>query len=523
MRRFIQKYSDQISGVLSGFDRLRFRGTIRQMAYTRGMQSFLNHSKVLLKDFKEYVVGVTDRIRQATIELTQSVGRRVVYLDSSRISKEEEARQIAQRDGIREGLICVLSAVEPCFSYEVHRHSQRRLLELQGRTQKCLHYYFYLQHPEFGFMHLRLQTWFPLTIHIAINGREWLSRQLETAGIGYRRIDNCFTAVQDPIRAQALLSQQLKTRWPQVFDRLVEEYHPMHGRLFGSNPAVKYYWSLEQSEWATDVMFHSADVLSQLYPQWLRYGAYDLSATDVMRFLGRKIPAHGGVHGGFQGEVVSDLGRRADHLRVKHRQNKNWIKMYDKQQSVLRIETTINDVRDFQVFRRASDDQQSPCKWRPMRKSVVDIPRRAQVSQKANERYLDHLSQVKATENLGDLTKKLCQPTELEGKRVRALQPWSVQDEKLLSAVNRAEFVLNGFRNRDIRVLLYDTNEASTAEQRRQSAKTSRQLRLLRAHGLILKVAKTHRYQLTQQGRTVLTALQVARQANPTKLVELAI
>jgi hypothetical protein len=522
MKRFIQKHADQISGVLSGFDRLRFRGTIRLMAYTKGMQAFLNHSKVLLKDFKNYVLWVTDQIRQASVELARTTGREVIYLSSSRISKEERAREIAHCDGVREGLICVLSAVEPCFSYEVHRHSKHRLLELQGRPQKCLHYYFYLQHPEFGFMHLRLQTWFPLTIHIAINGREWLSRQMDAAGLVYSRADNCFTAVQDPKRVQTLFDQQLRTRWSHAFDRLLHQYHPMHSQLFSENPAANYYWSLEQSEWATDIMFHSADTLSQLYPQWLRYGAYNLSATDVMRFLGRKIPGHGRVHGAFQGEVVSDLERRADHLRVKHRQNKNWIKMYDKRQSVLRVETTVNDVRDFRVFRRAGGDLHSPCKWRTLRKSVVDIRRRAHVSQKANERYLDRLAQVTITQNLGDLTKKLCQPTDLNGKRVRALQPWSAQDEQLLSAVNRAEFVLNGFRNRDLRPLLYGSQEVSTAEQRRQSAKVSRQLRLLRAHGLIFKVPKTHRYQLTKQGQTILTALQIARQASPAKLAELA-
>jgi hypothetical protein len=523
MKRFIQQHSSEIRGVLSGFDRLRFRGTIRWLAYTQGMQSFLNHTGVLLKNFKEYVLGVTDQVREATVQLVRDRGRKVYYLDSSRISKEEFARDIAQRDGIREGLICVLSAVEPCFSYEVHRDADRHRLELQGRTQKCLHYYFYLQHADFGMMHIRLQTWFPLTIHVAINGREWLARQLDTAGLGYRRVDNCFIDVQDPALTQRLFDQQLKTRWPDVFARLLSEYHPVHGQIFGNKPGTSYYWSLDQSEWATDVLFRSANALSHLYPQWLRHGAYDLSAVDVMRYLGRKTPARGGVHPAFKGEVVSDLGRRADHLRVKHRLNKNWIKMYDKQQSVLRVETTLNDVRDLKVFRRAEGNPQSPCIWRSMRKSVVDIPRRAHVSQKANERYLDGLAQVQATQTVGELTKPLCQPTQLGGKRVRALQPWSPADERLLTAVSRPELAMNGFRNRDLRGLLYGSQPTTKSEQRRQSAKVSRQLRLLRAHGVIQKVVKTHRYQLTTQGRTIVVALQAVRQASAAKLAELAV
>jgi hypothetical protein len=521
MKRFIQQHADQISGVLSGFDRMRFRGTLRWLAYTTGMRGFLNHIGVLLKDFKTYVQDATDQIREATQQVAQAHGKEIRWLDSSRISKEETAREIAQREGIREGLICIFSAVETCFSYEVHRDAQQHRLELKGRNQKCLHYYFYLQHPQFGFMHLRLQTWFPMNIHIAINGREWLARQLDAAGIGYRRCDNCFLEVENPQRAQQLLDQQLKTRWKPAFHKLLHDYHPAHADLFREHPQ-EYFWTLDQSELATDVMFRSKEALAALYPQLLRHAAYNFSSTEVLRFLGRKLPAHGGVHGCFKGDVVTDLAPRADHLRVKHRLNKNWIKMYDKAESVLRIETTLNDIHGFQSYRRIEGQKNGKRAWRPLRKGVADLKRRAEVSQKANQRYLDALSQVHVTQSLGELTKAICQPTELGGKRVRALQPWSEADAQLLAAVNRPEFTLNGFRNRDLRPILYGRAATSADETRRQSAKVSRQLRMLRAHGLITRVQHTHRYQLTNAGRTILTALQAARHANPDQLSKLA-
>lgn len=521
MKRFLERYAEQVQGALNGFDRMRFRGTLRWLAYTQGMREYMNYAKVLLKDFKEYVEGVTEQVRSSTVRLAEAAGQKVRYLSSSSISKEDRAREIASAEGVREGLICVFSAVEPCFSYEIHRNAQAHKLELRGRQQKCLHYYFYLQHPEFGFMYVRLQTWLPLTIFIGINGREWLSRQLDAAGLSYRRADNCFLEVSDLPQAQQLLDQQLKTDWRQSFTNLLRQYHPAHQQLFQESPAT-YYWSLEQSEWATDVMFRDEQSLARLYPQWLRHGAYDLTSADVLRFLDRKIAPGRPVPKNFHGTAETDLSRRADHLRVRHRVNDNSIKMYDKQGSVLRIETTLNNVRDLKVFRRAEGKPQSERKWRIMRKSVVDVKRRAEVSQRANERYLDNLAQVHAEESLGDLTKKLCQPTELGGKRVRALQPWSPQDEQLLTAVSRPEFIINGFRNRDLRPLLFADQEVTPEEQRRQSAKVSRQLRLLRAHGLILKVNKTHRYQLSTHGRTILSALQAARAANPAQLAKLA-
>lgn len=521
MKRFIQRHADQVSGVLSGFDRMRFRGTLRWLAYTNGMRGFLNHIGVLLKDFKTYVQSVTDQIRDATEQLAKAHGQRVRYLDSSRLSKEETAREIAQARGIREGLICIFSAVEPCFSYEVRRDSDKHWLELIGRNQKCLHYYFYLQDPLFGFMHVRMQTWFPLTIHVALNGRERLARQLDAAGIGYQRRDNCFLKLDDFQRAQQLCNQQLQTRWKSAFDKLLRQWHPMHARLFRGLP-LHYYWSVDQSEWATDVVFRRPETLAALYPHLLRHGAYDFSSAEVMRFLGRKVPRHGGVNGHFKGDVVSDVAPRADHLRIKHRLNKNWIKMYDKADQVLRVETTLNEVHGLQVFRRKEGQTAGQPTWQPLRKGVADLRRRAHVSHKANERYLDALAPVHATGSVGELTKDICRPTQLGGKRVRALQPWSAADAQLLAAVNRPEFTVNGFRNRDLRPIWFGAAEASPAAVRRQSAKVGRLLRLLRAHGLIMKVAHTHRYQLTASGRTILAALQAAHRANPEQLAKLA-
>jgi hypothetical protein len=369
-------------------------------------------------------------------------------------------------------------------------------------------------------MHLRLQTWLPLNIHVAINGREWLARQLDDADIGYRQRDNCFLDVDDLRRAQELCDQQLRIRWKAVFQELLAQFHPAHVEIFRGLP-VEYYWSLEQSEWATDVMFRSPRDLADLYPRLLRHAVGDFSSAELMRFLGRKIPAHGGVNGRFQGEVVSDVARRADRLRIKHRIDKNWIKMYDKQDSLLRVETTINKVQDMKVFRRPEGEATRPRAWLPLRKGIADIRRRARISQAANGRYLDALAEVHATQSLGDLTDDICRPTQWNGKRVRALRPWSPEDARLLEVVARPEFSVNGFRNRDLRPLLFAASDDSPEQGRRQSAKITRQLRMLRAHHLITKVPQTHRYQLTPRGRKTLAALQAARHANADQLAKL--
>src|SRR5207253_24641 len=129
-------------------------------------------------------------------------------------------------------------------------------------------------------------------------------------------------------------------------------------------------------------------------------------------------------------------------------------------------------------------------KWLPMRHGVADLHRRTQISQKSNERYLDSLAAIEETQPLGKLVERLSQPACWAGRRVRALNPLAAADAALLEAVGRGEFLINGFRNRDLRGLLYPA-AAEEAERKRQTTAVTRQLRLLRAHGLIQKVTGT--------------------------------
>jgi hypothetical protein len=329
--------------------------------------------------------------------------------------------------------------------------------------------------------------------------------------------------VADVERAQKLLDRQLRISWTSLLNRIASQANPALKTIFAQRSLdLDYYWSAEESEWASDIMFHSAADLNALYPRLIRHGMQTLGSADVMRFLGRKVPQHGGIHGNFEGEVVSDVKSRPEGMRIKHRLNRNSIKMYDKQGSVLRVETTINDARDIKVYRTKEGKSQGGKSWRRLRKGIADLHRRAQVSQAANERYLNSIAAVEDTTSLGDLASQLCQPVQMEGRRVRALNPFSLEDAKLLEAVNRGEFAINGFRNRDLRPLLFGSAEASKDEIRRQASSITRKLRLLRGHGLIRKVSKTHRYMLTDRGRSAIAALLVARQANIDKLAQLA-
>jgi hypothetical protein len=494
---------------------MRFRGTLRMLANLTGMIRFLYYRGILFKDFAAYAEQTTDRVRQEALAVVERAGRPVVHLDSPMINKEQMALKIAKRDQIDQGIIAALTATESCHSYDIRSDRANGLLELYARQRKCQHIYVYQIHPVFGFMYWRLQTWFPFSIHMGINGREWLARRMDALGMEYQRRDNCFAWVQDVKKAQRLLDRQVEFAWDDALTKMSRQINPALASIVGDYD-IPYYWSIDQSEWASDVMFKSRQDLRVLYPSLIHHGMQTLASPDVMRFLG-KLPASGRLSGNFAGHVKSDYRNHDEGVRIKHWVNQNSVKMYDKG-TALRVETTLNNMRDL----RAPRVVKGKVVYRPMRKGVADIKRRAQISQASNERYLDAMAAVSVPTPLKTLTGKLSRPINWKGKSVRGLNLLGDADAELCEAVGRGEFAINGFRNRDLQKLLFTTEPRDAAEQRRRSGQITRRLRMLRAHGLIKKVSHTHRYVVSEKGRQVIVALHAAREANVEKLAKAA-
>ena len=288
--------------------------------------------------------------------------------------------------------------------------------------------------------------------------------------------------------------------WPAALGDIAKRIHPTFAEVFGDYP-VEYYWTVYQSEWATDVVFRSSATLAQLYPRLVSAGISTFASPDVMRFLGKKL------HGNFAGEVISDCRRRREGIRVKHRMAANSIKRYDKHGVSLRVETTINDPSPFTIVRAAQGNPDGARSRRPMRRGISDLASRAHLSEASNDRYLQALASLDVQHRLQHLIDPVCCSTEWQGRRHRALRPWSPEDRLLLQTISGGEFAIHGLRNRDLLAALFPDALGAAAERARAAARVTRKLRLLRAHGIIRKVKSSHRYLLTEHGRVVVTAI----------------
>lgn len=522
MDTFLHRHADKITGHLTGLDRLVIRGRLREISFADGLEKCLTMESVLLKDFPQFAKAMTDELVEATeIQTQRLLGCRPEFLESPETNKEARALEIAKTKGITENLICVLKSVEPCRKFD-RRKNEKGHVELVNRSGKCAFFYHYAFHPEFGFMNVRLQTWVPFAIQVCLNGREWLARQMDKIGLGYRRDDNTFTWVEDVAIAQRLLDQQWRTSLADLLEELALYVFPQYPHLF-SRFNVHYEWTAYQSEVATDVMFRDAAELQRVYQPVVRQAVPVFGSADVIRFLGQsRVTTSGQIYERFRGEVTSDFKGRPEGIRVKHSVNGNSVKVYDKARLVLRTETTINNPYEFKVVRPKEGGKSKDLKRRYLRKSLEDLERRVEVSAKCNERYLNAITSLSSHQPLAELTKSIGQPVILAKTRARALNPHRIDDAALLRSVNRAEFVLNGFRNQDIRRLLYGDQENDPAQQHRHASNVSRRLRILRAHGLVQRIAGTHRYEITLVGRDILVGILAALEADTSKLVSAA-
>lgn len=514
MQLFLARHQPHVKGTLSGFDRLVFQGKIIALSYLSGLAAFLRQAGILMKDFGDYAEQWTEELKQQLYAQVDHWQRPRLYRATTKEQLPALALQIAERDHLTVGPVVLFSRLEACPSYEVRGNRATHRLELRAAPRRCLHFYLYVLDPDFGLIHLCLQSWLPFHLQVCVNGRAWLARRLDQLRLGYRQAGNCFLEVDDWPRAQQEFATLPGYPWATWLAGLVPLVHPAHPKLFAP-AAFSYYWTVIQSEWATDVTFADPAYLPRIYPALTRGAVLSFNSQRLLRFFGHRRPTT------FAGEVTTRYERRPEGLCVRHQVGANALKMYDKAPTVLRIESTLNAPTAFSVLRTTP---QAPTPHLvPLRKGVADLGRRCEVTQAANERYLDALATLDTDRPIGELVRPLCRPARLGRQRVRGLRPWHEGDRQLCAAVADGALLAYGFRHRELLTRLYPTAAAGTPTARRRAAgQVTRQLRLLRAHGLIKKVPHTHRYLVTARGRTLLTALTQAQQLTLKQITTLA-
>jgi hypothetical protein len=514
------KFSAFVNGVITGFDRIVFKGIVRPIMHSAGMQSYLMARKVLNKDFKDYAIRQSQAIIESAEKMAEELdGSKITYIRSVNTRKETLAHNRQQENGVTEGLIGVWSCVESCETFRSVYDVKQKYPALRKEHSKCKHLYFYFDDPVYGFMNVRLQTWLPYEIQIALNGREWLRRSLDAAGCKYIMSGNKFLHIDDYNLAQEFLDAQTKTCFSEVLQRFLLSVFPRIREILG--PGLSYYWTFWQSELAKDYIFKNSEALDALMDDFQLHALITGKGERILQYFGSPVKANGQPHPMTNPEILSRAKLWYNGLRVRHWQDGNSVKFYN-EHNVLRFEMTMNDPTRFKIHRHAENQCKSePKRFMPMRKGIADTAARAKVSKEIITRFTEHMAAVEEKTRFGELLSSISAPLIQKGKRVRALEPLG-KDREFIHAISDPAFDVSAITNKELQKMLAGTPWAKNMSGKRLSARISRHLLLLREHGLIKKLPKQRKYTLTDKGRKITAALDAALSASVNDLLKLS-
>jgi hypothetical protein len=399
MPSLLERHARNIRGTLCCWDRVIVHGTLPGFGHSAGMTSYLKTHRIRIFDYPRFAQPLRDQIRANAERLAEENGIKIQFLRKSNVRKEAVVEKLLAERGDEPGLVCILSAMEACQSYQPWHDKKTHETFLRPDRGKCLHYYFYLIDPKYGLCYLRVPTWCPFRLQFYFNGHNRLASALDKAGIDYELVDNAFVALADFDKAQKLADGLDARELHAVLDRYAGKCCPVIKQL-----GVRYRWSIMQIEYATDIVFRDRNALAPLYETISRTAIHAVKPEHVATFLGRRLT------GNFNAELGNDFNTRIRGTRIRHQMGPATIKMYDKFGRVLRIETTTNDVSFFKHHRNVEHrDGSTVFKLAPLKKSIYSLGDLRKLLAAANRRYLELISALEdptvGTKLLDQITK----------------------------------------------------------------------------------------------------------------------
>jgi len=379
MNPFVELHQDEISGVLSCFDRVVITGTLPDICHAKAMAGYLGARDIRLFDYPRWAEPLRDELRANAERLAGEAGLKIEFIRKLKaFRKEDRVQEILAERGDHPGLVHIFSAMEGCSSYRPWYDKGSGKTLFKPITGKCLHYYFYFVDEQFGLCYLRVPTWAPFRLQVYFNGHSWLARQLSQAGIAFEAADNAFLSIADPLEAQRLADSLDATTLHRHLDQWAQRFCPVL-RQFRNG----VHWSFMQVEYATDVVFRQQATFQPLYEAIVRTAVHIVKAEHVAGFLGHKLNAN------YQGEIGNDFSTRIQGTRIRHHMGPASIKLYDKAGLIARVECTANDVAFFKHHRHVEQRTgERVFKLAPLRKSIYSLHDLRRLLRAANDRYL---------------------------------------------------------------------------------------------------------------------------------------
>lgn len=462
---------------VEGIDRMYLNVYVPRLQTDVGIASFFRFhrghtfaSSVLMEPISRAFVGAIEKLaeKQGIPLVTFKKGER----------KEDVAAQYRAGFEGEEGVFLIGKAQEKArvFRTQKRRDPKTGLSYpwIVSSTAMVNQYYFYCLDREFGPFFLKFCSYFPYNAKLCLNGHEYVKQQLRHHGIDFEPLDNGVLSCADPKRLQRLcdgLSAEKIDRLARKWFRLLP--HPFTGR--DRQAGYRYDLSILQAEFSLTLVL-DRPVQGRVFFEEVIRENLDLGRPDQVQLIfdrrvNRKTP------GTFRTRVITEGVIPSLHVDYKSSR----IKQYYKKGRALRVETTINNARDFAIGKR-----------------LPNLPALRELGFQANRRLLD-VQRISHDCMIGeDAFQQIVQPVTVKGQRASALRFDDPRVQALLSVIVLFALLPRGFANKDLREPLAHLLGIDPAKL--TQGRMTYDLRRLRLHGIILRIPHSHRYRLTPSG-----------------------
>ena len=476
--------NDHVVFEVECIDRMFLNAYVPGLQYEAGLVSYVHQQLNLPIASTAPLAKITDGFSAAMRRFARD--REVPWVDFVKGQRKDDVMHAHlagfEGAGRTEGVLFIGRAQEKTglFRTERRRNSEGEAYPWIVRSTGVVnHFYVYAVDDDFGPFFLKFCSYFPYNGRLCINGHEWAKRQAAKAGIGFTALDNGFATVADPAAVQAICDRL----GPEQITALLDKWLAILPNPFTDADRAagyRYECSVLQAEFSLTQVLDRPVTGRVFFEQVIRDNLDAGRPDQVSLIFDRRVHRRGKrvTPGPFRTRVITDGVTPSLHVDYKHTK----IKQYHKEGRALRTETTINDTNDFAIGKR-----------------LTNLPALREVGFSANRRLLgvQRLSHnpIRAAEAFTAVHAPI---VTADGNRIAGLRLGDRRVHALLQALLVFRLQPNGFRNRDIRVLLAgllgkDPDEISAGQ-------VSYDLRRLRAHGLIERIPGSHRYQTSDTG-----------------------
>jgi hypothetical protein len=476
-RSVAEVLANHVTLEVEGIDRMYLNVYVPQLQREQGVATFFRFhrghqfaSSALMDPIsKAFVAALEDFARRQKVPVIQfRKGQR----------KDDIAAEQRKKFVKPEGVVFLGKAQEKVSVFR----TERRRNEQTGATYPWLvwstamvnQFYVYCVDRDFGPFFLKFSSYFPYTAKLCLNGHEYAKRQLAQKGIGFEALDNGVLRCDDPKRLQAIcdgLSAEKIDALLRKWLRLLPHPYTAADRRAG----YRYQISILQAEFSLTQVLDRPVTGRVFFEEVIRENLDLGRPSQVQLIFDRRVSKT--TPGRFRTRVITDGVVPSLHVDYK----KTRIKQYHKEGRALRTETTINDTRDFGIG-----------------KLLKNLPALRQIGFQANRRLLD-VQKISHDCWIGeDAFDKVVRPIEVDGQRAAALRFGDPRVQALFAVLVVFSLQLRGFTNQEMRLLLAQLLGLDPANY--PVGRMTYDLRRLRLHGILERIPRSHRYQLTPEG-----------------------